>query len=93
MSNQSTLRAMKKIEVKVYTRQDLMTSVNELQEKVSSLEGKNLNDFGKFCLANAKELLEKYSKLLDSYSWKDVFFMVDGRPVTILFDESYSDAK
>lgn len=83
---------MKKIEVKVMTRGDIQAAITDLTEKISALEGKTLNDFDKWCFEHDKKLLAKYSKIVETYSWKDVFYFVDERMVNIVF-EDYHERK
>lgn len=79
----------KTIEICVMTRDDIINEMMQISERVSAMSKSNLDEFGNSCLQHDQQLLADYKKLLDAYSWKNIFYLYNGKSVEIYYNVSY----
>lgn len=74
---------MERINIQVYTRNELIEIVADEQKKVDSLGNANRTPFGDFCYEGGKKHISKLQGLLSHYPQDEVFYLHAGKPVTI----------
>lgn len=74
---------MERIDIKVYTRNELVELVADEQREVDRLEQTKRTPFGDFCYEERKKHISKLQGLLSHYPQDDVFYLHVGKPVTI----------
>lgn len=84
---------MKKIEIRVYTRDEVTEFRDRALEKFNENYARrdHLTDFGRFCLDGDKKLVEKYNSWLEHFPNDEEFYIVDGRPANVEITPKYND--
>lgn len=74
---------MEGIDIKVYTRNELVEIVAEEQREVERLENTKRTPFSDFRYEERKKHISKLQGLLSHYPQDEVFYLHAGKPVTI----------
>lgn len=84
---------MKKIEIQVYTRDEVKEFRDRAQAKYNEALPKkdHLTAFGKFCLDSDKKLVEKYDAWLEQFPNGEEFYIVNGKPANVEITPKYNN--